>query len=64
MKSGDFMGGIMLGSKLAEEVQACVDEARKLNDMDAKIEALGNALSAIASAMRVEDDLLKKSAIG
>ena len=54
----------MLGTKVAEEVQAHVEEARKLNDMDAKIEALGKALSVLASAMRTEEDMLKKSVVG
>ncbi len=58
MKSGDFIGGdLMMGSKVAEEVQACVEEARAANDMEAKIEALGKALSALARAMRTEEDM-------
>jgi len=54
----------MLGSKVAEEVQACVEEARAENDLDAKIEALGKALSVLARAMRTEEDILKKSVLG
>lgn len=54
----------MMGSKVAEEVQACVEEARAANEIDAKIEALGKALSVLARAMHSEEDLLKKSALG
>lgn len=53
-----------MGTKVAEEVQACVEEARNANEIDAKIEALGKALSALARALHADDDLLKKSALG
>lgn len=65
MKSGDFIGGnTEVIRKVAEELQACVEEARAANDTDAKIEALGKALAALARAIRAEDDILKKSALG
>lgn len=58
------MGGVFMMGKVAEEVQACVEEARTANEVEAKIEALANALSVLAHAMRAEDGILKKSALG
>jgi len=51
----------MLGNKVAEELQALVEEARVANDMNVKVDALGKALAAIATALKAEEDVLARS---
>ena len=61
INGGCVEGEVMLGNKVAEELQALVEEARVANDMNVKVDALGKALAAIATALKAEEDVLARS---